>query len=358
MIREILSFARSQRVYLLFLAVLCLIYGLLSLRVDSGVMKASESPRYQAFQTAEKKFQTDINEKGNLEVLFQRKPFLTALFVGYSLLFGGLFLGGCLILGLLALSSTFRAWALRFYPLEDRPWPVAMLLRVVVRFLTVSLTLNLMLSALVWIYPPVNLNLLTLLHTAVMDAGVAVIILGELGFSWKSVKLFGFDLKGRPFWGELGFGLSGYMAVIPLFAAVLMVILALAQQFSFEPEPHPLVDVFLSQESSAQWTVAFSIFLACLWGPFFEEVFFRGLCYPVFKRKMGVLPGALLSAFFFALIHRNEFAFLPIFLLGLGLALLYEKRGNLFAPIILHIFHNSLFIGYFFTAKTLIGQME
>lgn len=356
MSQRILSFAYSQRIYLSLLVGLCVIYALLLHRVRPEGAHAPESLQYQAFQQAEKKLQTDLGKEGSLDALFQRRPIVTALFLSYTLLFGLLFLGGCFFLGLFFLSKKIRSRWLRIYPLEEKPWPLALLLRVLVHFLAISLALNLFLSAAAQLFPELNSNALALIHTGLMDAAVAVIILRELGFSWKTVRSFGFDLKGRPAWGEAGFGLGGYMAVIPFFALVLFVLITIAQKLSYEPEPHPLVDVFLSHEKRDQWMISFSIFLACLWGPFFEEIFFRGLCYPIFKRLMGALPGGFFSAAIFALIHHNEFAFLPIFLLGLGLTLLYEKRGNLVAPIVLHIFHNSLFIGYFFTAKALMGQ--
>jgi len=356
MIPKIQSFVLSQRIYLSLLAALCVIYALLFHYAHPESIKASESPQYNAFQQTEKEFQRELSQEGGLETLFQRKPLVTTLFIAFSASFGILFFGGCcLILGFF-LSKQFRLRWLRFYPLEDKPWNLALLLRVIVHFLTLSLGLNLCLSAAARVFPQLNPNALALIHTGFMDAAVAGIILFELGFSWEKVRSFGFDLKGRSVLGEFFFGLSGYMAVIPFFALVLFVMITLAQKFAYEPEPHPLVDIFLSQQKRDQWMIGFSIFLACFWGPFFEEVFFRGLCYPVFKQGLGVIPGAILSSLFFALIHCNEFAFLPVFLLGLGLTLLYEKRGNLMAPIALHVFHNSLFIGYFFTAKALMGQ--
>jgi len=64
----------------------------------------------------------------------------------------------------------------------------------------------------------------------------------------------------------------------------------------------------------------------------------------------------ILSSAFFSLIHQNAFAFLPVFVLGLGLGYLYEKRGTLLPSIALHIVHNSIFIGYFFLAKEVLTK--
>lgn len=356
MIHRIQSFIKAQRVYLAILVGLCFVYSLLLSRAHSQPANTRESAQYEAFQQAEKDFKEDVGKEGSLETLFQKKPIQTVLFLSYSVLFFVLLIFGSALLLFLLFSKKFRARWLHIYPLEDKPWGLTVLLRVLVHFLTVSLALNLILSAAARLWPGMNTQLAALIHTAVMDAALAVIILFELGFSWATVRSFGFSLKGRSFLGEAWFGLCGYAAVIPFFAVLLFVLVTIAQKLSYEPAPHPLVDVFLSGEKREQGMIAFSIFLACIWGPFFEEVFFRGLCYPFVKRHLGALPGAALSAFLFALVHLNEFAFAPIFLLGLGLALLYEKRGNLVAPITLHIFHNSLFIGYFFTAKSIISQ--
>ena len=62
----------------------------------------------------------------------------------------------------------------------------------------------------------------------------------------------------------------------------------------------------------------------------------------------------ILTAFFFALIHQNLFAFFPIFILGLCLCYLYEKRGTLVPSIVLHLTHNLVFITYFFLAKKVL----
>ncbi|TMR69787.1 CPBP family intramembrane glutamic endopeptidase, partial [Streptococcus pseudopneumoniae] len=139
-----------------------------------------------------------------------------------------------------------------------------------------------------------------------------------------------------------------------LFFGTLICLILLAEILTYEPEPHPLVGIFLEEEKRSQWLVFYPIFLAAILGPFCEEIFFRGFCYPIFRKKWGVGWGMVLSSLLFALIHYNDFAFLPIFILGMGLAFIYEKRKCLIASITLHVVHNSLFIAYFFTAKQLL----
>ena len=76
--------------------------------------------------------------------------------------------------------------------------------------------------------------------------------------------------------------------------------------------------------------------------PLAEEVFFRGFMYQAFRNSFGVLPGALLSALIFGAIHFEFFKLVQLAILGVILALLFEKTGSLWSPIILHAVNNTL----------------
>jgi len=55
-----------------------------------------------------------------------------------------------------------------------------------------------------------------------------------------------------------------------------------------------------------------------------------------------VLPGALLSALIFGAIHFEFFKLVQLSILGVILALLFEKTGSLWSPITLHAINNTL----------------
>lgn len=76
--------------------------------------------------------------------------------------------------------------------------------------------------------------------------------------------------------------------------------------------------------------------------PLAEEVFFRGFMYQAFRNSFGVLPGALLSALIFGAIHFEFFKLVQLAILGVILALLFEKTRSLWSPIILHAVNNTL----------------
>lgn len=86
-----------------------------------------------------------------------------------------------------------------------------------------------------------------------------------------------------------------------------------------------------------------SLFLVFgLIGPIAEEVFFRGFAYRILKERFGLRRGYVFSALLFAAIHVDPISFIPIFLIGLVMARLYEKTGSLAAPIGLHCANNIL----------------
>jgi uncharacterized protein len=110
----------------------------------------------------------------------------------------------------------------------------------------------------------------------------------------------------------------------------------------------------MEEGKRSPWLIGYSLLLACLIGPVVEELFFRGFLYPAIRKKIGMEWAAFASALLFALIHENSFAFLPIFVLGIALCYLYEKRKSLIACMSFHILHNSAFLFYFFLMKKVL----
>lgn len=86
--------------------------------------------------------------------------------------------------------------------------------------------------------------------------------------------------------------------------------------------------------------LGFMVFLAVGVAPFVEELFFRGYVYPVLKRHAG-RHALWMSALLFASVHLYLINFLPIFLIGVLLARLYERTGSLAAPIVAHATANA-----------------
>lgn len=83
---------------------------------------------------------------------------------------------------------------------------------------------------------------------------------------------------------------------------------------------------------------------AVLVAPLLEEFLFRGILYRAMKKPFGIGFAILLSAFLFALVHKNALSFLPLTFLGVFLALAYERTGDLRTCILMHAFFNLIMV--------------
>ena len=96
---------------------------------------------------------------------------------------------------------------------------------------------------------------------------------------------------------------------VSILILLMMVLIAVSNLISFEPEPHPLVKVFMGEKTLSPWLISFSMTLACVVGPMVEEVFFRGFFYPAFRKYVGAVWAMVITSALFALVHENIFAF-------------------------------------------------
>jgi uncharacterized protein len=78
--------------------------------------------------------------------------------------------------------------------------------------------------------------------------------------------------------------------------------------------------------------------------PLGEELFFRGFLYKGLRRRFSIWPAALISAAAFGAAHYAGLDFLvlipALFAVGIGLALIYEKRQSLLASMTAHATFN------------------
>jgi membrane protease YdiL (CAAX protease family) len=80
--------------------------------------------------------------------------------------------------------------------------------------------------------------------------------------------------------------------------------------------------------------------------PIAEEFFFRGFFYTALRSRWGIKPALIFSSLIFALFHLSFLLFPLLFLMGVLLALLYERRGSLDASFLLHILNNIVAITF------------
>lgn len=91
-----------------------------------------------------------------------------------------------------------------------------------------------------------------------------------------------------------------------------------------------------------------AILLIVTVAPIAEELFFRGMLFQAFERRLGVWSSAALSAAVFSAVHvepdplASVIIVVPIFLFGMYLALIFRRRGTIITPVIAHMLFNGL----------------
>jgi membrane protease YdiL (CAAX protease family) len=78
--------------------------------------------------------------------------------------------------------------------------------------------------------------------------------------------------------------------------------------------------------------------------PVIEELLFRGVLYQALRRRMSIGSAALISAFIFALMHGQIVLLIPFTIMGVVLALIYERSGSLWPTILVHACNNGIIL--------------
>ena len=78
--------------------------------------------------------------------------------------------------------------------------------------------------------------------------------------------------------------------------------------------------------------------------PVIEELLFRGILYQALRRTMSPGSAALVSAFIFAVMHGQLVLLIPFMIMGVILALIYERSGSLIPTILVHACNNGIIL--------------
>ncbi len=195
-------------------------------------------------------------------------------------------------------------------------------------------------------------ELLIMLNSLIRDLMVALFVLWLIGSCFK-VRFREIGLSWKNLSQNIVIGLVGYLAIVPVLFLTLFLVGVITQFFSYEPPPQPVVQIYM-QTSSKDALTFFTLFVAVL-GPIFEEIFFRGFTYSALRTRFGVTSGIVLSSLIFAVLHMHLAAFVPIFVLSVYLAFLYEKTGSLVPSMTVHVLHNLIMVGLTLGFKAFSG---
>jgi hypothetical protein len=225
--------------------------------------------------------------------------------------------------------------------LTRKPWQIEESRRRLMLFLA-SLYMGLALMAAAQRLIPANPgppDLGQMVVAGISFQGAALVLVGlflrEHGLSWSAAFGFG-ERRGR----AVGWGLLAALAVLPVAWLLQMCIAALLTRLNVGADAQVAVQVL---REAPEWTDRLPLgFIAICIAPPAEEALFRGLIYPTFKRTGSPRLALWGTALLFAAIHWNLASFLPLVLLALVLTWLYERTGNLLAPIAAHSLFNAM----------------
>ena len=103
--------------------------------------------------------------------------------------------------------------------------------------------------------------------------------------------------------------------------------------------PQQLVTIL--SNGGSPFAVGLLVLSAVLLAPFVEEIIFRGAIYRFLKGHIPVFSAQLISGIVFAFMHFNLMSFVPLIVIGVFLARIYEREGNILLPMIFHAYWNG-----------------
>jgi len=121
---------------------------------------------------------------------------------------------------------------------------------------------------------------------------------------------------------------------------VLIAVVWLLERIGQPPEPEAAERAIALLDP---WLVVLAVVILA---PIAEEIFFRGVVFNAWLREGGRHWAFGGSSALFAVIHLSLVSLLPIFLLGLALAWVYQRTGNLLAPIAMHATVNGISVAF------------
>ena len=181
-----------------------------------------------------------------------------------------------------------------------------------------------------------NLGTRDLVVSAVLTIGLLLALAGFL-------RLRRFDLDSMAGFSKIGFLRTAITGTVLLLAAYPLLFLAdiVTQRFlRSAPQKQAILELF-NQSSTVEQRILI-IVLAVSLAPVAEEFIFRFFLYGVVKRYGGRVVGIVASALLFAAVHGHLPSFLPLFVLGVCLAVAYEWSGSILVPMMMHALFNAV----------------
>jgi len=137
-----------------------------------------------------------------------------------------------------------------------------------------------------------------------------------------------------PWLRTLRYAAGTLLVALPALIPVSLGWTALLETMNLPHTPQDVLAIFTNTRSP--WVIAGMLLVACVLAPVYEELLFRAGLYRFCRHRLGRGWALVISGVCFGALHGNWAGFLPLAMLGLGLALAYEATGSIRVPIIAH----------------------
>jgi membrane protease YdiL (CAAX protease family) len=171
------------------------------------------------------------------------------------------------------------------------------------------------------------------LEAVALAGAIHVAVLTRRHIGWRAFGLEPIDRRRTITSALVGLGCVLLLAVS----------VASVQYLLGRPVASPQAGV-IAPEGFSWWGLLLMVPLGGFAVPMAEELVFRGLVYRWLRVRWGVAPSAALSAVLFGVVHGQLEVGVGAFLVGIVLALAYERSQSLWPPIIIHAVQNSVSI--------------
>jgi len=147
----------------------------------------------------------------------------------------------------------------------------------------------------------------------------------------------------RPLRRFLGLGTG--LGVLAIIGSTIIVSVLVALSGS-DASPDQVLTGDIAQTPSQ---LLLAVLAAVVLAPVAEELLFRGLLHRALRVRLRIVPATAISSLLFAVVHVDVVMSQPIALVGLTLvgvvlAIAYERTGSLLVPILIHAVHNAITI--------------
>jgi len=132
-----------------------------------------------------------------------------------------------------------------------------------------------------------------------------------------------------------------YLPIIWIVSFAWSKMLTVLQQLGIIDEFPPQELIKLFTNGGDPLAIALLASCAVLLAPIVEEIIFRAGIYRFLKSQATILTAQIISGAFFAVMHGNLMSFLPLVVVGIILARVYERSGSILVPICFHACFNG-----------------